>query len=150
MAKLVSSLIFSLVICLLLIALGPLVAGQLVVSPVEVVKLLGVVAVGTVPFASLGLLFGLAVPPSAGPGFINLLYLPLSFCGGLWVPVEQLPQWLKMVANYMPTYWFSRLALHSLTFPTPSLALGYAVLAGYTVVLLGLSARVWARSEAKA
>ena len=158
-AKLAASLVFSLSICLLLVALGPLVAHQFVASPVEVLKLLGVVAVGTIPFASLGLLFGLAIPPNAGPGLVNLIYLPLSFLGGLWMPVEQLPHWLQGVAQYTPTYWFSRLALHAVFSRTELLAFGsrpssavlaYAVLAGYTVVLLGLSARVWARSEAKA
>ncbi len=150
LAKLASSLIFSLAICLLLAALSPLIAGQSVASAGEVCRLLGVVAVGTVPFASLGLLFGLAMPPSAGPGLINLLYLPLSFLGGLWMPIEQLPHWMQAVAQYLPTYWFSRLALHALGFATPAMALGYAVLAGYTAVLLLLSARVWARSGARA
>ena len=149
-AKLAASLFFSLAICLLLAALGPLIAGQAVATPVEILKLLGVIAVGTIPFASLGLLFGLLIPPSAGAGLVNLVYLPLSFCGGLWMPIEQLPHWLQGVAHYLPSYWFSRLALHALHFPAPSPALGYAVLAGYTVVLLGLSARVWAASEAKA
>ncbi len=149
-AKLAASLVFSLAICLLLSALGPLIAGQAVATPFEILKLLGIVAVGTVPFAGMGLLFGLAIPPNAGPGMVNLIYLPLSFLGGLWMPIEQLPHWLQAVAQYLPSYWFSRLALHALDFSTPSLALGYAVLAGYTVVLLGLSARVWALSEAKA
>ncbi len=90
------------------------------------------------------------MPPSAGPGFINLIYLPLSFFGGLWVPVEDLPHWSQAVAHFLPTYWFSRLALHAFGFTTPSPVLGYAVLAAYTVALLGLSARVWAGSEAKA
>ncbi len=150
LAKLVSSLIFSLAICLFLIVLSPLIAGQQVASAMEAAKLLGVVAVGTIPFASLGLLFGLVIPSNSGPGLINLLYLPLSFLGGLWTPVEQLPHWMQAVASYLPTYWFSRLALHTLGFATPAAALGYAALAGYTVVLLLMSARVWARSEARA
>jgi ABC-2 type transport system permease protein len=149
-AKLAASLVFSLSITLLLAALGPLIAGHPVASILEIVKLLGVVAVGTIPFASLGLLFGLAIPPSAGPGLVNLIYLPLSFCGGLWMPIEQLPNWLQAVAHYLPSYWFSRLALHVLGFPTPALWVGYAVLAGYTVVFLAISARIWASSEAKA
>ena len=66
------------------------------------------------------------------------------------MPVEQLPHWMQAVGQLLPTYWFSRLAIHALGFQTPSLALGYAVLAGYSVVLLGISARVWARSEARA
>ena len=150
LAKLGSSLIFALSITLLLALLGPLVMHHPVASPLEVLKLLGVVAVGSVPFASLGLLFGLLIPPGAGPGIVNLLYLPLSFCGGLWVPIENLPHWLQGVAHYLPTYWMSRLALHAFGFPTPRLALGYAVLAGYTVVLLGLSVQAWTRSEARA
>lgn len=150
MAKLAASLVFSLTICLLLSALGPLVAGHSVATPFEIIKLLGVVAVGTVPFASLGLLSGLMVPPNAVTGLVNMVYLPLSFCGGLWMPIENLPQWLQGVAHYLPSYWFSRLALHALGYATPSLVLAYAVLAGYTAVLLALSARVWAVSEAKA
>ncbi len=149
-AKLAASLVFSLAICLLLSVLGPLIAGHPVAAPFEIVKLLGVVAVGTIPFASLGLLFGLAVPPNAVTGLVNFVYLPLSFCGGLWMPIENLPQWLQGVAHYLPSYWFSRLALHALHYATPSPVLAYAVLAGYTVVLLALSARVWAVSEAKA
>lgn len=149
-AKLASSLFFSLAICLLLVALGPVIAGHAVATPYEVLQLLGVVAVGTIPFASLGLLFGLLIPPNAGPGLVNLIYLPLSFCGGLWMPVEQLPLWLQSVAHYLPSFWFSRLALRALDFPAPSRTLAYAVLAAYTMVLLGLSARIWARSEANA
>jgi ABC-2 type transport system permease protein len=149
-AKLAASLVFSLAIVLLLSALGPLVAGQKVASLFEIAKLLGVVAAGTLPFASLGLLFGLAIPPNAGPGLVNLVYLPLSFCGGLWMPVEQLPHWLQNVAHYLPSYWFSRLALHALGFLTPSPWVAYAVLAGYTLVFLVSSARIWATSEAKA
>jgi len=149
-AKLAASLVFSLAICLLLSALGPLIAGHPVATPFEIVKLLGVVAAGTVPFASLGLLFGLAIPANAGPGLVNLVYLPLSFCGGLWMPISNLPQWLQGVAHYLPSYWFSRLALHALGYATPSPVLAYAVLAGYTAVLLVLSAWMWAVSEAKA
>ncbi len=150
LAKLAASLVFSLAICLLLSMLGPLIAGHPVATPFEIVKLLGVVAVGTVPFASLGLLFGLMVPPNAVTGLVNMVYLPLSFCGGLWMPMENLPQWLQSVAHYLPSYWFSRLALHALGYATPSPVLAYAVLAGYTAVLLAFSARVWAVSEAKA
>lgn len=150
LAKLAASLVFSLAIALLLSALGPMIAGQKVASLLEIAKLLGVVAVGTLPFASLGLLFGLAIPPNAGPGFVNLIYLPLSFCGGLWMPIEQLPHWLQSIAHYLPSYWFSRLALHALGFATPSLWVAYSVLAGYAVVFLGISARIWATSEAKA
>ncbi len=149
-AKLAASIVFSLSICLLLVALGPLVVHHVVATPREVLALLGVVAVGTIPFASLGLLFGLVIPPNAGPGFVNLVYLPLSFLGGLWMPVSDLPHALQSVAHFLPTYWFSRLALHTVHLSSASEPLGYAVLAAYTVGLLLLSARMWSRSEAKA
>ncbi len=149
-AKLAVSLVFSFAICLLLAALGPLVSGRPVATPFEIVKLLGVVAVGTVPFASLGLLLGLAIPPNAGPGFVNLIYLPLSFLGGLWLPVSRLPHFFQSLAQWLPSYWFSRLALGALGFPAERTGVAYAVLAAYTLVFLFASARVWARSEARA
>ena len=149
-AKLAASIVFSLAITLLLAAVGPLVFGHRFFTFAELAQLLVMIAGGAIPFASMGLLFGLLIPPSAGPGFVNLIYLPLSFLGGLWWPVEQLPHVLQVFAHVLPSYWFSRIALHALGQGSGAAWTAYAVLAGYTVASLGLSAKVWAASEAKA
>jgi ABC-2 type transport system permease protein len=110
---------FAVIIALLLASLGTLISGH-ILSLYELGKLLLVVIGGCIPFASLGLLLGLIMAPNAAPGVINLFYLPLSFCGGLWMPIEMLPQWLQHVAHVLPSYYFSRLALHALGYSAVS------------------------------
>ncbi len=149
LAKLAASMCFAVVICLLLASLGTLISGHML-SLFELGKLLLVVLGGCVPFASFGLLLGLLMAPNAAPGIINLFYLPLSFCGGLWMPIEVLPQWLQHTAHVLPSYYFSRLALRSLGASSVSPLLCWSVLAGYTVLLLGCCAFVFHRSEARA
>ena len=43
----------------------------------------------------MGLLLALLIPANAGPGMINLIYLPMSFASGFWMPLEYLPHWLQ-------------------------------------------------------
>jgi ABC-type uncharacterized transport system permease subunit len=66
------------------------------------------------------------------------------------MPIEVLPHWLQQVAHFLPSYYFSRLALGSLGYATISPLLSWSVLAGYTVLLLGLCALVFHRAEARA
>jgi len=149
LAKLVASMCFAVAITLLLASLGTMISGH-IISLFELGKLLLVVVGGVIPFASLGLLLGLLMAPNAAPGIINLIYLPLSFCGGLWLPVEMLPSWLQHVSHVLPSYYFSRLALGSLGYNTVSAMLSWSVLAGYTLALLALCAYVFHRSESRA
>ncbi|HEY0784984.1 MAG TPA: ABC transporter permease [Acidobacteriaceae bacterium] len=149
LAKLLASICFGLAITLLLVGLGTLLSGP-ILSLYEVGKLLLIVTGGIVPFASLGLLLGLAMPPNAAPGIINLFYLPMSFCGGLWMPIDALPHWLQQVAHVLPSYYFSRLALGALGYSTASPLTSWSVLVAYTFALLGLCGLVFRRSEARA
>jgi ABC-2 type transport system permease protein len=120
------------------------------ISAVEALRLLVVVTIGVVPFASLGLLLGLLMPANAAPGVINLVYLPLSFCGGLWMPIESLPHWLQSLAHCLPSFWFSRLALRSLGYSSSSPLVAWAWLAGYTILFLLAAAFIFRRQEAQA
>ena len=95
-------------------------------------------------------MIGLLMPSNAAPGVINLVYLPLSFCGGLWMPIETLPHWLQVVAHGLPSFWFSRLALRTLGYSDSSALLAWALLASYTVVFLLIAAFIFRRQEAQA
>jgi ABC-2 type transport system permease protein len=90
------------------------------------------------------------MPSNAAPGVINLIYLPMSFCGGLWMPIEVLPHWLQGVAHGLPSFWFARLALRSLGYIHGSAIVAWALLAFYTVVFLLAAAFVFRRQEAQA
>ncbi len=74
--------------------------------------LLGVLMLGTLPFCLLGLGLGLLLSPNAAPAVINLIYLPMGFLAGLWIPLSQFPGWLQAVAPWLPPYHLAALALH--------------------------------------
>jgi ABC-2 type transport system permease protein len=73
---------------------------------------LGVIAVcGVLPFCALGLLVGSRVNASAAPALINLIYLPMAFLSGLWMPLSLLPTFISQIAPLWPAYHLSQLAL---------------------------------------
>jgi len=76
-------------------------------------KMLALVVVGSIPFACMGLLLALVAPFNAAPGFANMLYLPMSFLGGLWIPIEYMPKFLADIAFLWPTYHLKQLVLRA-------------------------------------
>src|SRR5580698_8550465 len=149
LAKLCVSIVFAVGVTILLMILGTALAG-VQITTFEALRLLSVIAAGVLPFASLGLIIGLLMPSNAAPGVINLVYLPLSFCGGLWMPIETLPHWLQVVAHGLPSFWFSRLALRTLGYSDSSAWLAWGLLATYAVVFLLIAAWIFRRQEAQA
>jgi ABC-2 type transport system permease protein len=149
LAKLCVSITFAVGITILLMILGTAFAG-VQITVIEGLRLVSVIAAGVLPFASLGLVLGLLMPSNAATGVINLIYLPLSFCGGVWMPIETLPHWLQVTAHGLPSFWFARLALASLGYGDSSATLAWALLASYTVIFLLAAAFIFRRQEAQA
>ncbi|MCA0436357.1 MAG: ABC transporter permease [Austwickia sp.] len=107
-AKIAAALLLTVLIYVLVWALAIGAAGV----PFEVgpaVRTLGALLVGTVAFAPMG--FGLAflARPKAAAAIGNLLFLPLSFVSGFFTSLSSLPQILRDVAPYLPTYHFGLL-----------------------------------------
>jgi ABC-2 type transport system permease protein len=148
LAKLCISITFAVGVTVLLMILGTAMAGVRI-TPAEGLSLLSVIAAGVIPFASLGLVIGLLMPSNAAPGVINLIYLPLSFCGGLWMPIQTLPHWLQVFAHGLPSFWFSRLALRTIGYGEGSVMLAWSLLAFYTVLFLLAAALIFRRQEAQ-
>jgi len=86
--------------------------GGVRMQPGQWFGLVGVLVAGTLPFCLLGLGLGLLMSPNAAPAVINIVYLPLAFLSGLWVPVSQFPPWLQSFAEWLPPYHLAQLALH--------------------------------------
>lgn len=73
---------------------------------------LGVVSVGgALPMCALGLMIGARANASAAPAFVNLIYLPMAFLSGLWMPLSILPKLLGQIAPLWPTWHLGQLAL---------------------------------------
>jgi ABC-2 type transport system permease protein len=148
-AKLLTAFAFALIIFSLLLTIG-LTLGHVVISTSEIRLLLLTILGGVLPFASMGLLLAMVVPPQAAPGIINLIYLPMSFCSGLWMPINSLPHWLQRIAPVWPTYHLSQIALGGIGFGMRGALGGHiAALAGFTIAFLALAAILFRRNASK-
>ncbi len=149
-AKLLNSAAFAIIIVAILITLA-LTLGHAQVTPLEALGLTGVILAGSVAFAAMGLLIAALVPANSAAGIINLIYLPMSFASGFWMPISVLPQWLQKIAPALPTYHLAQLALNVLGYAQPgSMLVHWQALAGFSLVMLGAAWIILNRSEAKA
>ena len=148
-AKLFTSVVFSTAVVLSLFALG--IAFGSVRMPVGAFgKLLGTLVAGSIPFSAMGLALGYFTGPNSAPPMINLIYLPMSFCSGLWVPIMFLPKVLQKVALVLPPYHLSQLALGVVGSGTHESAIGHwEVLAAFTMICLGIARIGFQRDQGK-
>ena len=146
-AKCCSAAAFGLVIVSLLTLLGITIAHVSITFP-EYARMMALTFVGTIPFACLGMVIALLVPFNAAPGVINMIYLPMSFCGGLWIPIMMLPHFLQKFALLLPTYHLSQLVLACFGYASAgSAASHWFGLIGFTLVMLGVAAIAYRRLE---
>ena len=149
-AKVMNCAAFSLLIVAALLILGITIGGA-TLTVAEALRLTAVILAGSIPFCAMALLIALLVPANAGPGIINLIYLPMSFASGFWMPITYLPHWLQKIAPALPTYHLAQLALAIFGFAQPGRALlHWEALAGFTLLMLGAAWLVFTRTEAKA
>jgi ABC-2 type transport system permease protein len=146
-AKLFMCVVFSAAIVLLLSVLG-VVFGGVRLSNGAWTRLALTLIVGAIPFCALGLAFGYAAGPNSAPPLVNLIYLPMAFVSGLWIPVEVLPPIIGRIAPFLPAYHLGQLALQAVGYGvgTPPWAHVTALL-GFTCLGLGLALWGYRRDE---
>lgn len=110
LAKLSTALVFSLVITLALFVIAALVADVSLRST-QWLLLAITLLLGTLPFALIGLILGLTLSDKTAPGVVNLLYLPMAFLSGLWVPIHLMPGVLQQLGWIWPSYHLSQIGL---------------------------------------
>jgi len=103
--------------------------------------------VGVLPFAAMGLLVGSLVGGQGAPALVNILYLPMAFLSGLWLPLKLLPAWIAQIAPLLPAYHHAQLALRvvGLADGASSPAMHVAVLAAFSVACFAIARRRLAR-----
>jgi ABC-2 type transport system permease protein len=149
-AKCVTAIAFGLIIVGILTTLGVSLGG-VHLTPAELAKMLGVAVVGSISFASMGLMLALIIPANAAPGIVNLIYLPMSFASGLWIPIDALPRFVQHVALALPTYHLSQLMLTIFRYQDrTTLASHWSALFGFTLLMLGLSWLLFSRQQQQA
>jgi ABC-2 type transport system permease protein len=148
-AKVVLSMIFSAIVVLLLLVLG-ISFGGVRLPFAEMTKLIATLVAGSLPFSAMGLAIGYFAGPNSAPAVINLFYLPLSFCSGLWVPYMFLPKLVRQIALALPPYHLSQLALEVVGAGRHEpAATHWEVLFAFTLICLGVARIGFQRDQGK-
>lgn len=148
-ARIAVSVVFSTIVTCVLITLG-LLFGGVQMSSRAILELLTTLVAGCIPFCALGLVIGYFAGPNSAPATINLIYLPMSFCSGLWIPFMFLPKFVRQLAHVMPSYHLSQLALGVVGAGRHESRLGHwAAILAFTLICL-VAARIgFQRDEGK-
>jgi ABC-2 type transport system permease protein len=131
---------------LLAVPAAAVVLHGLTLPPARWLLVLAVMWLGAVPFALLGLALGFTLSRDLVGPAISVAWLVLAFLGGLMLPTEMFPAWLRPVSQSLPSYRYAETGWLAVAGHPPSLAAG-AILAGWTALfgLLAVGAyRRWA------
>ena len=138
-ARVATALLFA-VAAALLVGLVAVAFFPVSLGPGRLAALLLVLLFGGAVFAIFGVALGYLLSARASVPVANLVYLPLAFAGGLWVPPHSLPEVVESISRLTPTRHFAELAWCAVgssggPFPFPSLA----ALAGYGALFAGIA-----------
>ncbi len=90
------------------------------------------------PFALLGVALGYWTNAKAAVAVANLIYLPMAYLGGLWLPPHRLPAAVQPLSEVMPTRHFGELAWSAVA-GTPLPISSVLWLAAYTAIFGALA-----------
>jgi len=146
LSKMAMAMLFAVIIYGIL-AVMAYTLGGVRLAPSQWLLIGAIAACGVMPFCALGLMIGARANANAAPAFVNLIYLPMAFLSGLWMPLTMLPHVISQIAPLWPAYHLSQLALMSVgQAPANGIAMHLLWLAGFTAACFGIARRWLARA----
>lgn len=124
---------------LVLVALAAVLANGVSLSLDIWVRLVLSIWLGSLPLVALAILLGYLFDVEAAQAAQMVLLFGLSIFGGLFIPVQSLPDALATIARMTPTYQLADLGWRAIVGRAPELG-GVALLIGYTAVFGALVA----------
>ena len=146
-AQLAAAVIFALTAAVLVIAAAHVLSAP-TVGPERIIGLLIAAFVITIPFTLMGIALGYWTTENSAVAIANLIYLPLAYFGGLWVPPEGLPSAIAAWSPLTPTRQAGEIAwavVGGRAVPLESVG----QLALYAFLFLGLAYWGYRRDEGK-
>jgi ABC-2 type transport system permease protein len=148
-AKYVTTLVISLVLMFLMCGVG-VVFGHVHMSAGHWAALIVAETLGAIPFCAIGLAIGYLAGPNSAAAIVNVVYLPMAFLSGLFIPAEMLPKALQGFAVALPPYHLGRLALDAVGVEPASHAWGHCLaLLGFLVLFTLIAFIAYRRDEGK-
>jgi ABC-2 type transport system permease protein len=147
-AKTLVCMTFSFIIVSILVTLG-VAFGEVHLAIAQAARLLGTLVTGASTFCAMGLAIGYFAGPTSAPAIVNLIYLPLSFASGLWIPIDMLPSFMQRMAPFLPPYHLGQLALGVVGVGSGSRFDHWQALVGFAFICLGIARIGFQRDEGK-
>jgi ABC-2 type transport system permease protein len=135
--KLLAALLLALPAVLLVALTGALVNG-VHLEAARWAELIGLLWIGTLPFAALGILLGYLLDASSAQPVMLGVYMALAVLGGLWAPLDTLPAGMRTLAHALPSYHFADLGWRTVAGAAPT-ATDALALAGWAVLFGALA-----------
>lgn len=108
LARFLSALFFSILSASVLVILA-LLFTKAAMSPTEWLLFVSFLLIGGISFCPMGLALGYWTTERSSMPVGNMIYLPLSFVGGLWKPPSLLPDLIKDISELLPTRHYGEL-----------------------------------------
>ena len=144
--KIAASVLFTGIAVLAIYALGT-VAGGVLLSAEQWLALFAIHLVSVAPFALIGLGLGMRLTAKGAVAAANFLFLGFAVLGGLWMPIDALPAWLRASAWIMPSWHLGELALMATGLERAHSALVHAgILIAMTALATVFAVSGWRRS----
>ena len=112
LSRAVMAMLFVALISIMLTAMA-LTIGDVPLSASQALRLFLIDTLGVLPFCAIGLFVGSWVSGQASPAIVNLIFLPMSFLSGLWLPISMMPQFLQDIAPVWPSWHLAQMALET-------------------------------------
>ncbi|MQA83169.1 MAG: ABC transporter permease [Streptosporangiales bacterium] len=103
---------------------------------------------GAIPFGLAGIGLGYATSPKAALPIANIGYLVLSFMGGLFVPLDFMPNFVQEIGTYLPTRHYHQFVGGLVSgYPQGGWQLPGLYLVGWTLLFGALAAWAYRHNE---
>jgi len=146
--KTLATLVFALLAIAALFAFAAI-TGGIRLQPLLWLVLAARLLLGVFPFLTLGFAVGYLAGPNSAVAILQLINLPMSFASGLFVPLDDLPLYVRSIAPYLPAYHFGQLAWGAMGAPVEPIVTTVLWLFGFTVVFAAIAIRSYYREESK-
>ncbi|KGP72130.1 ABC transporter permease [Pontibacillus yanchengensis] len=131
LGRFVSQMVLNLVVIVVLFTAAGL-WKNIDLSWLKWIQLTAWIWVGILPFLAMGAWLSVSKNVETASGIANIITLGLALTGGLWMPLEQMPELIQTVGEWMPSHLYAQgawslLAGDSISLMTISSYTGYFI-----------------------